>query len=114
MGAESLSIREGGEMSARRSRGGWCEQVSWEFIRGVQEEKTSCGQRPCGRSALPGGEVAEKVDIFEITGDAFNRRPMCHIARVVLFFFFLLQIQGFSYCSFDWPNESLCLFACSQ
>ena len=85
MGAESLSIK-GGEMSARGSRGGWCEQVSWEFIRGVQEEKTSCGQRPCGRSALPGGEVAEKVDIFEITGDAFNRRPMCHIARVVLFF----------------------------
>lgn len=79
---------------------------------GCKKRKPRCGQRPWGRSALPGGEVAEKAGIFEITGDAFNRRPMCHIARVVLFFS-SSKSKGFSQCSFDWPNDEsifVCLF----
>lgn len=53
---------------------------------GCKKRKPDVDRGPGGEVLCPGGEVAEKVDIFEITGDAFNRRPMCHIARVVLFF----------------------------
>lgn len=65
---------------------------------------------------LARGEVAEKGDVSEIIGDAFNRRLMCHAAFEFVFFSFL-QIREIQkeIVLFDWPNgESIFTFVCNK